>query len=312
MEYKTLGRTGLRVSVVGLGAGGPSRIGKTLGMSDAESMKVVRRAYDHGITFYDTSEVYHTEGIIGRALKEAGGDDAIISTKLRYRAEDRYKSAIEIERSIDESLKQLSRDVIDIYHVHAVLPDHYQAVFEQTYPVLAKMREKGKIRSIGITEMFGRDSSHRMLRRALEDDVWDVIMVGYSMLNFSGRSLFQRTQSQNVGVLDMFAVRRALRDINSVREYLTAEVEKGELDGELLEREDPFGYALDNDICEGVPEMAYRFVLHDPGIDVVLTGTSSVAHLDENILSMKKPPLSADVVGRIETLFGGVSTLTGN
>ncbi len=312
MDTTILGRTGLKVSVVGLGAGGPSRIGKSLGMDEAESIRVVRHAYDGGITIFDTSEAYHTEDIIGKGLGEIGGSDAVISTKLRYRLENRLKNAAEIEASSDESLRKLARVVIDIYHVHGVVPDLYDGVFQQIYPVLDRMREKGKIRNIGITEMFGQDPSHSMLRRALEDDVWDVIMVGFSALNFSARRLFEQTRLQKVGVLDMFAVRRALRDLHAVQSCLAEEIQKGVLDSDVSDHEDPFGFALTEKVCATVPELAYRFARHDPGIDVVLTGTSSVEHLRENIASMAKPPLPREVLRRIEAVFNGISSISGN
>ena len=312
MDTAILGRTGIKVSVVGLGAGGPSKIGKSLGMNDAESIRVVQHAYDGGVTLFDTSEAYHTEDIIGRALGEIGGNDAVISTKLVYRLENRFKNAAEIEASIDESLKKLRRDVIDIYHAHAVVPDFYEGVFQQIYPVLDRMREKGKIRHIGITEMFGQDPSHTMLSRALEDNVWDVIMVGFSVLNFSARRLFEQTRLGKVGVLDMFAVRRALRDLNAVRSCLSEEAQKDVVDSELLDHEDPFGFALNEKVCETIPELAYRFARHDPGIDVVLTGTSSIKHLRENIASMEKPPLPPELLRRIEAVFDGISSISGN
>ncbi|MBN1460544.1 MAG: aldo/keto reductase, partial [Armatimonadetes bacterium] len=66
MDYTTLGRTGLRVSVMGLGAGGHSRLGQSYGNTEVESEEVVRRALDLGVNFFDTAEAYDTEEILGR------------------------------------------------------------------------------------------------------------------------------------------------------------------------------------------------------------------------------------------------------
>ncbi len=68
MEYTTLGRTGLRVSVAGLGCGGFSRLGQSAGRSVEESVAVVRQGLDLGINFIDTAAGYHTEPIVGKAL----------------------------------------------------------------------------------------------------------------------------------------------------------------------------------------------------------------------------------------------------
>jgi L-galactose dehydrogenase len=69
VEYVTLGRTGLRVSVMGLGCGGPSRIGQRTGRSEAEQVAIVRQALDAGVSFIDTAEAYQTEEVVGRAIQ---------------------------------------------------------------------------------------------------------------------------------------------------------------------------------------------------------------------------------------------------
>ena len=68
MDYRTFGRTGLRVSVVGLGAGGPSKLGRNTGRSEEESIAVARRALELGINYIDTAENYGTEEIVGKAI----------------------------------------------------------------------------------------------------------------------------------------------------------------------------------------------------------------------------------------------------
>ena len=81
MDYVTLGRTGLKASVMGLGAGGPSRIGKGTGKATEESVAVVRHALDNGINIIDTAEFYRTEKIVGEAIKGYDRESIILSTK---------------------------------------------------------------------------------------------------------------------------------------------------------------------------------------------------------------------------------------
>ena len=81
MEYITLGRTGLKVSVMGLGGGGHSRLGSSVGKTEAESVSIVRQAIDSGINFIDTAEAYGTEPIVGSALRGLDRDKIILSTK---------------------------------------------------------------------------------------------------------------------------------------------------------------------------------------------------------------------------------------
>ena len=84
MEYRQLGRTGLEVSVMGLGAGGPSRLGQRDSLkTEAESIALVRGALDAGINFIDTAEAYGTEAIVGHAIAGRDRDKLVISTKKR-------------------------------------------------------------------------------------------------------------------------------------------------------------------------------------------------------------------------------------
>ncbi len=103
-------------------------------------------------------------------------------------------------------------------HFHAVLPQEYDYVVAKLLPVMEKFRAAGKVRYIGLTEIFDRDRDHAMLRRALADDCWDVMMVGFNMVNQSARDVvFPAAQEKNIGILGMFAVRRALTSAESLR-----------------------------------------------------------------------------------------------
>lgn len=312
MDYVKLGRTNIDASVVGLGAGGPSRIGKSAGRSPEDSIAVVRRAFELGVTFYDTAEGYGTEQLVGDALRDVPADQAYVSTKLTCKVDGRLKTEEEVERSVDNSLKNLRRDTIDVYHLHAVMPNDYVKTRDRMLPVLQRMRDKGKIRWIGITEMFEKDSGHHMLDQALQDDLWDVVMVGFSVLNFSARTLLQRAREQEVGVLDMFAVRRALRDLATITTRLTEYADEGLIDADAVKRYEPFSYAVSSGACSTIPELAYRFCRHEPGIDVVLSGTGSIDHLEANVKAAEMPAIPDKVIRRIEGVFAGVDDISGN
>ena len=85
MDYTILGRTGLKVSVVGMGCGGPSRVGaaysKDQKISKEESIAVIQQALNSGVNFIDTSEVYRTEKLVGEAIKNFKRESLVISTK---------------------------------------------------------------------------------------------------------------------------------------------------------------------------------------------------------------------------------------
>jgi len=89
------------------------------------------------------------------------------------------------------------------------------------------------------------------------------------------------------------------------------QIEKaGQLDRAKLDTIDPLGFLKDG--SEGNVDAAYRFCRHEPGIDIVLTGTGSIAHLEENVASINRGPLPARTQARLEDLFGRVDSVSGN
>src|SRR5262249_9874339 len=150
----------------------------------------------------------------------------------------------------------------------------------------------GKLRAVGITEAFISDPRHRTLQQAVMADCWDVMMVGFSLLNPSARTrVFPHTQQKRIGTLGMFAVRRALSQPAHLK-ALVAELEKsGQLAAGACDADNPLDFLTDGGKAATIPEAAYRFCRYEPGLDTVLTGTGSVEHLKENVASLLKPPL---------------------
>lgn len=118
MEYTTLGRTGLKVSVMGIGCGGPSRIGQTAGISEEDSIAIVKHGLNSGINFIDTAEVYRTEKIVGEAIKNFNREDIVISTKKSTWGKLHPNDVL---KSFERSINNLGTDYIDIYHLHGVI-----------------------------------------------------------------------------------------------------------------------------------------------------------------------------------------------
>ena len=109
MHYTTLGRTGLRVSVAGLGCGGNSRIGLGAGLSTTQSVALIHAALDLGVNLIDTAEAYGTEEIVGAAIKDRPRDQIVISTKSQVTAAGSPKSAAAMVASLDASLREQGR-----------------------------------------------------------------------------------------------------------------------------------------------------------------------------------------------------------
>jgi aryl-alcohol dehydrogenase-like predicted oxidoreductase len=193
MKTVRLGRTGFKVSVAGLGTGGHSRVGLRQGKSFDESVALVRTALDLGVNLVDTAAAYGTEEIVGAAVRRRRRDGVVLSTKeqIHEAGSDAGGTELidgaELVLRVEASLARLTVDHVDILHLHAVCTHQYDYCRHELVPALLRLREAGKIRFLGITECFASETGHAMLERALEDDVWDVLMVGYNLVNQTAR-----------------------------------------------------------------------------------------------------------------------------
>jgi aryl-alcohol dehydrogenase-like predicted oxidoreductase len=314
MEYTTLGKTGLKVSVIGLGCGGPSRLGlRNNSDSQERAIGIVRQAIDLGVNFIDTAQSYGTEGIVGKAIAGIPRDRLVISTKKTLPDAGQPSPENEIKKGLEQSLKHLGTDCIDVYHLHGVEPKDYDFARDRLMPAMRRLREQGKIRFIGVTEGFVQDTSHQMLQQSLNEDLWDVVMVGFNLLNPSARrTVFSATQDKRVGVLNMFAVRRALSQPDRLKAIVADLIQKGAISRGVMNAKDPVDFMLRESSAKTLPEVAYRFCRHERGVHVVLTGTGNPEHLKANVESILKPALPEPVLQKLEAIFGNLDTLTGN
>jgi len=306
MDFTTLGRTGLRVSVAGLGSGGPSRLGQKAGLSKDQGVALIRRAIDLGINFFDTAYIYKTEGIVGAALKEVPRDSVILSTKFSSEG----ASAGRIVKALDVSLRTIGTDYLDVFHLHGVSPDDYDRAVDTLVPALMRERERGKFRFLGITEIMSRDLDHVALTRALADDCWDVIMVSFNMMHQSAVAhVLPKARERHLGTLIMAPARCLVSTPDRLVQAIKALVKQGSLPEVLGDTEDPLGFLLHEGGADSLLDAAYRFARHQTGTDVVLFGTGNLDHLEANIASLLKPPLPKTSVDQLTALFGHLKGL---
>jgi aryl-alcohol dehydrogenase-like predicted oxidoreductase len=304
MQYTILGRTGMKVSVAGLGTGGNSMIGKGSGATSAESIALVREALDLGVNFLDTAEVYGTEELVGQAIAGRPRDSVVISTKTHAKLDNKLRTPEVVEAAIDASLKRLRTDYIDVYNMHGVHPSAYPHTLEVLVPVLLRAKEKGKIRHLAITENGPGDPDQTMLQRAVNDSCWEVIMLAYNMMNQGARrDLFPQTQHKGIGTLLMFVVRNIFSQPGLLAKTMQELAATGKVPKELAASDNPLGFLVHDGGAENLTDAAYRFVRHEPGVDVVLFGTSKSAHLRANIASILKPALPQADVEKLYALF---------
>ncbi|MGE4049212.1 MAG: aldo/keto reductase, partial [Acetobacteraceae bacterium] len=208
MEYTTLGRTGLKVSVAGLGCGGFSRLGLESGKSEAEAADIVRQAMDLGVNLIDTAAVYGTEHVVGQALHGVPRDSYVLCTKASKPREDPHFTVSKILESLDGSLRRLGVDHVDVFQLHAVPPAAYDYVRAEIVPALLREKEKGKFRFLGVTETSPNDHEQTMMNRATQDTPWDTVMLAFNLMHQVARSrVFPHSRANRIGTFMMFAVR---------------------------------------------------------------------------------------------------------
>jgi aryl-alcohol dehydrogenase-like predicted oxidoreductase len=307
VEYKLLGNTGLNVSIAGLGCGGNSRLGQASGKSEAECIALVRAAIDLGVNFLDTAAVYGTEKIVGKAIKALPRDSMIVSTKSLIKKNDELLASADVIAGLEQSLRRLDTDYVDIFHLHAVQPSAYDYVMYELVPPLLQEKDKGKLRHLGITESPPFDPGQMMLQRAVHDDCWEVMMLGFHMLNQKARSrVFPETRRRGIGTLLMFVVRSIFSIPGRLSIVLKTLAQEDRVPAWLGETDDPLGFLIHEGGATSIIDAAYRFARHEPGSDVVLFGTGDIQHLKTNIESILKPRLPHEDIQKLYDLFGNL------
>ena len=302
MEYTTLGRTGLPVSVAGLGAGGHSRLGLSTGKTEAEAIALIHAALDLGVNLIDTASAYGTEAVVGKAL--AGRrQNVVLASKTSVQRAGVPLTAAQVTESLETSLRLLDTDRIDIFQLHAVPPDQYAAIRDRLLPVLRRAQEQGKIRFLGVTETAPNDLEHSMLAQAAPDGMWDSAMVAFHMMHQNARErVFPLTRAHRVGTLVMFAVRGIFARPAQLAATLRDLAAAGQVPAEVA-TDAPLDFLLHPGGATSLTDAAYRTARHEPGVDVVLFGTGEAEHLRTNIASLLRPPLPDADRARLRTLF---------
>ncbi len=310
MQYRTLGRTGLKVSLLSQGTGGPSQFGQKSGLLQAEQNRLIHRCLDLGINLFDTHESYgDSEAILGHALESVPRDDYILVTKWAYpRDGDPTADPEELTRSVERSLRRLNADHVDALLFHGLLAEHHDMVVERYMPVLERLRERGLVRYRGFSLRYIVDPAQcgamAGLRKA--PDLWDVIMLKYGILNqYAAKEMLPLALERNIGILNMAAVRIKLPNPKLLEETIADWKSRGLVPDDALPDKKPLDWLVHDDV-ESVVAAAYKFAADHPAITSVITGTSNLQHLESNVRAMENPSLDPMDRTRLERLFSHI------
>ncbi|MGI6298923.1 MAG: aldo/keto reductase [Saccharofermentanales bacterium] len=288
MRYKTLGKTGISVSEVGLGtwAMGSDYFGHT---DDEQSIAAIRSALDAGINLIDTAPAYgsgHAEEIVGRAL--AGRrDEAVITTKCgtirnKQGVFVRDLSFKGLQKQLDDSLRRLQVDVIDIYLFHwpdPATPD------EEAAESIAKLKETGKFKHFGV-------SNFTLEQIDIIDKIIpvEVLQPAYSILDRRRAELIEKCAERDIGVMTYGSLAGGL---------LTGKFKEKPEFAEADTRENFYPFFKDrlwdksmavlkdlqviaDERGRTLAELAINFVSQDPNISTALVGAKTPAQVEAN------------------------------
>jgi L-galactose dehydrogenase len=299
LQYRKLGNTGVDVSLLSYGTGGPSKFGETTGVDDAGRKALITRALELGVNLFDTAQAYgEAEAMLGRALEGHARDSYLIATKWSYRFPDSLVTDPDvIVRSLEQSLESLNTDYTDIFQIHGVLPENYDQVAEMYIPTMLRLKEQGKTRFLGVTEMLTMDPKHEGMSVAMQcdPDVWDSVMLKYGIMNqWAAKNAFPAASASSTGVLNMAPVRLTLTRPEKLNERMT---EWGEKDG---------GNTLDwlsGGEASELIRKGYQFAAEHEDVTTVITGTSSIAHLEANVAALDGT-LTDEEFSKLKSAYG--------
>lgn len=282
LEKRALGNTGLQVTFIGFGA---LEIGRDWGLGDAEQRrrpaeeeagKTLNAVLDMGVNLIDTARAYHeSEARIGKYIAHRRAEYVLCSKCGEHSDDPRtyydfsYRAVAE---SIDLSLRLLRTDVIDVMQIHFGPAPHKVLDDGQTLQAMREAQSAGKVRFLGASP--GMD----VLERCIESGDFQVLQIGYSLLDQSAHDLITRAHKKGIGVL----IRSGLsagwltpRALTVAPEQRPPKVQK------LL------------DLCRGDANLLHALALHflhrHPGISSVLIGTRRAENLQRNIQLLHQP-----------------------
>ncbi len=328
MDYRTLGRTGLKVSALAFGCGDVG--GLMVRGAPADRERAVARAIELGINYLDTAPSYGSGqsernlGVVLRALRP----QVLVGTKCRLSVPHLTDVPAALSRSVETSLELLGIDRLDLFHLHNPIARvmgegrlRIGQVLDAVVPAVHRLQEQGKIRFVGVTALGETGALHR----ALASGAIDTAQVCFNLLNptaahdvpegfpgqdFDGLALLAREQGVGTigirvlagGALSGQAARHpvaipAVEPIASGPDYATDVRRAGAFEPLVAQ-----GHAA------SVVEAAFRFAMSTDAMSTVLIGCSDLAQLEYAAAAVAKGPLPAAAMDGVRTAWAQLAT----
>jgi aryl-alcohol dehydrogenase-like predicted oxidoreductase len=288
MQYRILGRTGLRVSVIGLGT--MVHAGHFGPMKDSDSVSAIDAALELGVNFIDTSDAYgagYSEALLGKNLHERR-DKVILATKggnvmVGPERGKRNFASDYIGRVLEESLQRLRTDYIDLYQLHNPTVDVIE--HGEAWEILEKAKKAGKIRYYGVSINTIDEGI-----AAVKDGRSDTIQLEYNLLaQEPAEKIFPLAQAANVGIIARIPLRRGvltgkmtMADEQRFQgDDVRARSYKGEAFAKELAKAEQLRFLVHGPV-KSLGQAAIAFCVTHPAVSVTIPGSRNEAQMREN------------------------------
>ena len=314
MEYVNLGKSGLKVSRLCLGTmsyGTPQW--RSWVLDESASREVIKHALDLGINFFDTADFYSlgvSEEVVGRALRDfAPRDEIVIATKVFYPLKQGPNagglSRKHIMHAVDDSLRRLSSDYIDLYQIHRL---DLETPIEEFLEALHDLVRVGKVRYLGASSMYAWQFARLIYTQRMHDWTEFISMQNHYNLIYreEEREMNPFCLAEGIGLIPWSPLARG---------FLAGNRQRGRRDATLRERHDQYGHGLyytdaDYDVADAVVDVArskgvlpiqiaLAWILHKPGVTAPIVSVTRREQLDELVEGMSVR-LTPDEVKRLE------------
>lgn len=298
MDKRRLGSSDLYVSKMGLGC-------MSLGTDQKEAEKVMKTAFDEGVNYFDTADLYEyglNEEIVGKSLA-AVRDKIIIATKAGNRWNDSRDgwhwdpSKAYLKEAVRRSLKRLKTDYIDLFQLHG---GTIEDPMDETIEAFEELKKEGYIRYYGISSI-----RPNVIKEYAERSSISSIMMQYSLLDRRPEELMPSLQEHQISVVTRGSVAKGLlsdkmlgltEDQWEGKQYLSYSSQEVK---ELIE-------SINAKLLEGkhrtMNELALQFNLANEAVSSVVVGASTVEQVKDNVRAVNAPALSSDEIGQLTLL----------
>jgi aryl-alcohol dehydrogenase-like predicted oxidoreductase len=311
MLYRRFGRTDLQVSELSFGAA------RGAAEDPQQFITTVKACIDAGINIIDTATGYDdgiSEEVLGEAL--VGHDDIIVETK--YRPYDAWGPSAnytgtpeELVASAELSLRRLRRDRLDVFLGHGLrtLESLDRFMSDGCYDAMVKLRDEGKVRFIGISELSEGDGTHEILKHAVPTGAFDAVMLTINLfLQTAAESAIPLCRQHDVGTIVMMPLNQASKESGLVSLPAALELARRYVAAGQLPAEPPYTEATLLDFLQpyGIPEAAIRYVLSQD-VSTCCVGCRTPQRLQENLRCIDPPYLDDARLTRLHELFSRIN-----